>query len=275
MDMRFSSNLKKLPRLNQTTNMSKKRTCAVVGNSGVLLNSRCGYLIDSSDLVIRMNLALFGGEFAEDVGLKVSLMTLNSDQYRNLMNCTHNYGNVTLDGLPRLCSRQLKGLSRMNGSVLWYFGSMAHNNRMKTALAILRDFYNLHFGFAYSPAEIKSQVHKVLKLRAPSTGVSVYAAATHFCSQIQLFGFFPFYKDPTNRTLFAHYYEDAKINYTTNIHYMPDEFRVLLELDKRGALRIVNDCRGKWNNDILRAKFKGYKHLKGDELGDYDVNLIG
>ncbi|XP_072174514.1 alpha-2,8-sialyltransferase 8B-like [Diadema setosum] len=275
MDMRFSSNVTKIPQLNQTTNMTEKRTCAIIGNSGVLLNSSCGYLIDSSDLVIRMNLALFGGEFASDVGSKVSLMSLNSEQYRHLTYCTDNYGNITIDGLPRVCWELLTSLTRMNGSTLWYSGSMAHNDHLKTALAVLSNFYNLHFGFAYSPAELKGQVKKVLKLSSPSTGVAVYAAATHFCSRIQLFGFFPFYKDPTNRTLFTHYYEDVKLNYTTNRHKMPDEFRVLLKLDERGALRIVNDCSGKWNNDVLRAKFKHYKHLKGDELGDFDMNLSG
>ncbi|XP_071494352.1 alpha-2,8-sialyltransferase 8B-like [Diadema antillarum] len=251
--------------------MNDRRTCAIIGNSGVLINSRCGHLIDSIDLVIRMNMALFGGEFAPDVGSKISLMTLNSGQYRNLTNCTQNYGNITLDRLPSLCREMLTSLVRMNGSILWYFGAVAHNNHMKAVLAVLRDFYNLHFGFAYSPAELKSQVIKVLKLRAPSSGIAVYAAATHFCSRIQLFGFFPFYKDPTNRTLFTHYYEDARMNYTTNIHDMPDEFRVLLELDKKGALRIINDCSGKWNNDLLRAKFKGYNHLNGDEFGDLDA----
>ncbi|XP_071494344.1 CMP-N-acetylneuraminate-poly-alpha-2,8-sialyltransferase-like [Diadema antillarum] len=158
--MRFSKKVKKIARFNQTTTMRKRRTCTIIGNSGVLLDSRCGHLIDSSDLVIRMNLALFGGEFASDVGSKVTLMTLNSDQYRNLMNCTRNYGNITLDELPLLCRELLTSFSRMNGSILWYFGSVAHNNRLKTALAVLRDFYNLHFGFAYSPAELKSQVKK-------------------------------------------------------------------------------------------------------------------
>ncbi|XP_071494345.1 alpha-2,8-sialyltransferase 8B-like [Diadema antillarum] len=250
--------------------MAEKRTCAIIGNSGVLLHSRCGHLIDSSDLIIRMNLALFGGEFASDVGSKVNLMTLNSEQYRHLTYCTDNYGNITLDGLPHVCWKLLRSLSRMNGSILWYFGSMAQNNRLKTALAVFRNFYNLHFGFAYSPAELKGQVKKVLKLSSPSTGVAVYAAATHFCCQIQLFGFFPFYKDPTNRTLFTHYYEHVKMNYTTNRHKIPDEYRVLLELDKKGALRIVNDCSGKWKNDLLRERFKRYKHLNGNELGDFD-----
>ncbi|XP_072174507.1 alpha-2,8-sialyltransferase 8B-like [Diadema setosum] len=273
MDMQFSSNVTEIARLNQTTRMNERRTCAVIGNSGVLIDSNCGHLIDSSDLVIRMNMALFGREFAPDVGSKVSLMTLNSEQYRNLTNCTQNYGDINIDGLPSLCRELLTSLSRMNGSILWYIGNVTHNYELKTVLAALRHLYNLHFGFAYSPAEIKSEVTKVLKLRGPSSGMAVYAAATHFCSRIQLFGFFPFYKDPTNRTLSTHYFEDVKMNYTTNRHNMPDEFRVLLELDKRGALRIVNDCSGKWNNDLLRAKFKGYKFLNGDELGDLDVSF--
>ncbi|KAJ0976739.1 hypothetical protein J5N97_012213 [Dioscorea zingiberensis] len=53
-------------------------SCAVVGNSGILLNSNHGDLIDSHDLVIRLNNARIAG-FRSDVGAKTNLSFINSN----------------------------------------------------------------------------------------------------------------------------------------------------------------------------------------------------
>lgn len=52
--------------------------CAVVGNSGSLLNDRRGELIDGHDEVIRFNAAPSGGTWSEDVGSKSTLRILSS-----------------------------------------------------------------------------------------------------------------------------------------------------------------------------------------------------
>ncbi|TVU02675.1 hypothetical protein EJB05_51813, partial [Eragrostis curvula] len=54
------------------------RTCAVVGNSGILLGSGRGAQIDAHDLVIRLNNAPVAGEFARDVGARTSLTLAHS-----------------------------------------------------------------------------------------------------------------------------------------------------------------------------------------------------
>ncbi|KAK8929001.1 hypothetical protein KSP39_PZI017796 [Platanthera zijinensis] len=53
-------------------------TCAVVGNSGILLNSDHGNLIDGHDLVIRLNNALTNG-YHRYVGSKTGLSFINSN----------------------------------------------------------------------------------------------------------------------------------------------------------------------------------------------------
>ncbi|TVU50897.1 hypothetical protein EJB05_02292, partial [Eragrostis curvula] len=53
-------------------------TCAVVGNSGILLGSGRGAQIDAHDFVVRLNNARVAG-FAADVGAKTSLSFVNSN----------------------------------------------------------------------------------------------------------------------------------------------------------------------------------------------------
>ncbi|CAK9153815.1 unnamed protein product [Ilex paraguariensis] len=56
----------------------KYRTCAVVGNSGILLKTENGELIDSHDVVIRLNNARIGS-FERNVGSKTSISFVNSN----------------------------------------------------------------------------------------------------------------------------------------------------------------------------------------------------
>ncbi|KAL8094268.1 beta-1,6-galactosyltransferase GALT29A isoform X1 [Apium graveolens] len=56
----------------------KHKTCAVVGNSGILLNHEYGKLIDSHEVVIRLNNARIS-HFEKNVGLKTSISFVNSN----------------------------------------------------------------------------------------------------------------------------------------------------------------------------------------------------
>jgi beta-1,6-galactosyltransferase len=71
------SELLKLPIRFESKPGKKYNSCAVVGNSGILLNSNHGEKIDKHDLVIRLNNARIKG-FEHHVGSKTDLSFINS-----------------------------------------------------------------------------------------------------------------------------------------------------------------------------------------------------
>ncbi|XP_032940913.1 CMP-N-acetylneuraminate-poly-alpha-2,8-sialyltransferase isoform X3 [Catharus ustulatus] len=85
------------------------KTCAVVGNSGILLKSGCGKEIDSHDFVIRCNLAPVL-EFAADVGTKSDFITMNPSVVQRA------FGGFRNDSDRE---KFVHRLSMLNDSVLW------------------------------------------------------------------------------------------------------------------------------------------------------------
>ena len=58
----------------------RPRSCAIVGNSGILNGQAMGDEIDSHDVTLRFNLAPTVGRFARDVGHKTTILMLNYDK---------------------------------------------------------------------------------------------------------------------------------------------------------------------------------------------------
>ncbi|XP_010292178.1 PREDICTED: CMP-N-acetylneuraminate-poly-alpha-2,8-sialyltransferase [Phaethon lepturus] len=85
------------------------KTCAVVGNSGILLGSGCGKEIDSHDFIIRCNLAPVV-EFAADVGIKSDFITMNPSVVQRAFGGFRNESDR---------EKFVHRLSMLNDSVLW------------------------------------------------------------------------------------------------------------------------------------------------------------
>ncbi|KAM3692861.1 hypothetical protein ACB098_08G119400 [Castanea mollissima] len=77
-DPEIMSDLTRLVKLPLTNNSERYSSCAVVGNSGILLKSEYGELIDSHEFVVRLNNARTTG-FERNVGSKTSVSFVNSN----------------------------------------------------------------------------------------------------------------------------------------------------------------------------------------------------
>ncbi|XP_051031879.1 LOW QUALITY PROTEIN: alpha-2,8-sialyltransferase 8B-like, partial [Phodopus roborovskii] len=213
--MNVSQNLYEL--LPRTSPLKNKhfQTCAIVGNSGVLLNSGCGQEIDTHSFVIRCNLAPVQ-EYARDVGLKTDLVTMNPSviqrAFEDLVNATWR-------------EKLLQRLHGLNGSILWIPAFMARGGKERVEWVnalILKHHVNVRTAY-------------------PSLRL------LHAVRGIYLYGFWPFPLDQNQNPVKYHYYDSLKYGYTSQAspHTMPLEFKALKSLHEQGALKLtVGQCDG-------------------------------
>uniref|UniRef100_A0A671XCS7 ST8 alpha-N-acetyl-neuraminide alpha-2,8-sialyltransferase 2 n=1 Tax=Sparus aurata TaxID=8175 RepID=A0A671XCS7_SPAAU len=232
----ISENLYRLlPTVSPMKNQHHRR-CAIVGNSGILLNSSCGPEIDSHDFVIRCNLAPVE-DYYRDVGWRTNLVTMNPSvvqrAFQDLVN-------------EEWRDRFLQRLQSLSGSVLWIPAFMAKGGeeRVEWALRLIllhtvdvrTAFPSLRLLHAVRGYWLTNNVH----IKRPTTGLLMYTMATRFCEEIHLYGFWPFPLDPHGKPVKYHYYDTLKYEYTSSSspHTMPLEFRTLSTLHRQGALRL-------------------------------------
>ncbi|XP_035677196.1 CMP-N-acetylneuraminate-poly-alpha-2,8-sialyltransferase-like [Branchiostoma floridae] len=212
-------------------------TCAVVGNSGILLNSSCGQEIDSMDFVIRCNLPQIEG-YEKDVGSKANLTTMNPSIVKRNFGQWHN---KTTDDYDRL----LRRLKQIGDQILYVpaFTTPREEKNVRVITQILLE-HKLPIRATFPPARIKMNSliksiwtkagFKMLALR-PSTGAHMYTLAATICDQVHMYGFYPFSEDKRGRALSYHYYDTKKM-IGKKTHNMPEEFRAFQQLHVRGAL---------------------------------------
>ncbi|XP_072043385.1 CMP-N-acetylneuraminate-poly-alpha-2,8-sialyltransferase-like isoform X2 [Amphiura filiformis] len=224
-------------------------TCAVVGNGGILKNSRCGKEIDSMDFVLRFNMAALKG-YTDDVGFNTTIMSINTEGIGWMI------GNLTNGtDLLRKAEMQENLYCLPANSILWY---MKHT---KTSRGYLRAMYDiLHRTkhkkgprLAFAAADLVVPTEKIWNISRPTSGLIGLTFATAICNRISLYGFYPFYKDESNKSLYNHYYDTAQFNFTSDsVHAYNYEYSLLSELNRTGAIRLVTSpCRYVNKNDDL------------------------
>lgn len=141
----------------QTFGMSKVnyKTCAIVGNSGILLNSHCGKEIDKYEFIIRANMAPIE-KFVEDVGRKTNIMTINFQVINYML------GNFTSDSDDSNFWREeyKSRLNYLNSSILWYFKNTANLDLVQQLASIIRNDLKLPLHIAFSPKGLGSPTRR-------------------------------------------------------------------------------------------------------------------
>ena len=158
-NIEFYDSLLKVANGKQSDCVPTYDSCAIVGNSGILLGSECGDVIDSADFVIRLNVPRIGGRYKVDIGARVDATSMNFELIGNLARCT---GVRKYSFLPKIWSqlwtRNLNCTDLMDrmkifnrGSIFWFFKRYKEFGEMKSVLAALRNSYKLNFTLAFNP----------------------------------------------------------------------------------------------------------------------------
>ena len=142
----------KLHRFINNIGISPQKTCAVVGNGGILLDSGCGPEIDAHDFIIRNNNAKIE-EYVADVGSKTNIMAINMQVLKDTVE------NLQKNGKDQISKDEYAKLRYLNDSVFWFTKSVIFpkpqdlQERVRTMYSIVQD-NNMTLRIAYSPEQV-------------------------------------------------------------------------------------------------------------------------
>ncbi|XP_018428986.1 PREDICTED: alpha-2,8-sialyltransferase 8E-like [Nanorana parkeri] len=210
------------------------RTCAVVGNGGILLNSFCGKEIDTMDFVFRLNLPPLN--LPHDIGTKSHLISANPS--------------ILIKKFGRLFESRKPFIELVKGygsaMIILPAFSYVHNKDVSfRALYSVEDFNLENKVVFFHPEYLKnlSSHWKEMGVQANrlSSGLMMVSAAIELCNKVTLYGFWPFPRDPEGNAIPHHYYDN--IYPKPGFHSMPDEFYTYTKMHSKGVLYLqVGKC---------------------------------
>ncbi|XP_041475250.1 uncharacterized protein LOC121423818 [Lytechinus variegatus] len=208
------------------------KRCAVIGNSGSLLNSGCGAEIDGFDMIFRCNAAPID-KYAHDAGWKSNITTFNPSIFYRRFNALKTKEDYL---------RFKENITQYHGFIwLACFGSAALHNVCLTPI-LAQDS-----GEAQTPHLVLSNPNQFVNFwefwktrnisKTPSTGFFMTHASLELCEETHLYGFWPFplRLDSTFERVPYHYFDDLIVS---KRHGMSDEFSVFLQYHELGILRL-------------------------------------
>lgn len=210
--------------------------CTVVGNSGTLLNSKCGENIDNADFVYRCNAAPIE-PFKEDAGSKTNVTTFNPSILGR------RYGRVASNDTM---AAFIKDMKKYQGIVM--ASCFSNKAYAKECVHVLGNYTNTKenmFVFAHPDhfQKIETFWRTMGFKKRLSSGFYLATSALTHCDEVHLYGFWPFTLKPTANSFEKtkyHYYD--KMSYNVNSkkgpHGMSMEFAVLVQLHLRGILKL-------------------------------------
>uniref|UniRef100_A0A4W5JXJ2 CMP-N-acetylneuraminate-beta-galactosamide-alpha-2,3-sialyltransferase 2 n=1 Tax=Hucho hucho TaxID=62062 RepID=A0A4W5JXJ2_9TELE len=197
------------------------RKCAVVGNSGNLLGSQYGALIDSHNSVIRMNKATTSG-FEADVGNRTTHHFMYPESAVDIGPGVH------LVLLP------------FKLSDLQWVASALSTGEIKTTYMRVKDRVQADKDkvIVINPAFFKYTHDRWTERhgRYPSTGMLAIIFALHICDEVSVFGY-----GADQHGNWHHYWEENKYGGAfrkTRVHHADFEAEVIQKLDTEGKIKL-------------------------------------
>lgn len=210
----------------------RHRRCAIVGNSGILLKSRCGNAIDSHDFVIRANLAPTNG-YSDDVGHKTDLMLINDETLR------HIHSSFSVREWEEHKIPLLHQLRDLKDTILWYPKDATKYNEELRYIGDNFQRQRISSSVGFSLKDIYSDIKWKYNLwRYPSSGLYMLALAESLCDKVSLFGFYPYETDDYGERVLRHYYEPDLKHFTTWAHNFDAEYKMLQSRRDKGLLEM-------------------------------------
>ncbi|XP_071944052.1 CMP-N-acetylneuraminate-poly-alpha-2,8-sialyltransferase-like [Antedon mediterranea] len=216
-----------------------QRDCAIVGNGGILIGSKCGKNINNHAFVLRSNLAPIVN-YEDDVGTKTNMTVLNGQIMDEVID--------TVDQ-GALGKTFLERIQYLNDSILWYSKATEvqfKKHQLQFLSKMLKNKYNLpiRFGYSWRTFDPLTRWFWGTGIRVPhlTTGFNTFTVAVSLCDNITLYGFYPFNHDTNGKPLLYHYYDKTDVLGNHRVHNMPKEYELLTQFNASGVLRLVTNC---------------------------------
>ncbi|KAM4689842.1 alpha-N-acetylneuraminide alpha-2,8-sialyltransferase-like, partial [Rhinophrynus dorsalis] len=207
------------------------KKCSVVGNGGILKNSRCGEQIDGADFVVRCNLPPLTSEYIADVGSKTQLVTVNpsiiDQRFQNLLWSRKAFVETVKVYKSSFVYMPAFSTKRGTDPSLRVYYTLADFGTNQTVL-----FANPNFLRNVG----KFWKNKGIHSKRLSTGLFMVTAALSLCEEVTIYGFWPFEMDLSGKFISHHYYDNTLP--LVGVHAMPEEFLQLWFLHKSGVLKM-------------------------------------
>ncbi len=218
-------------------------SCAVIAKSGILLHAEHGRLIDSHDIVIRVNMPPVLG-FENHVGSKTTMITINQV---SIMRCAEDFDLcvnyfVAIRTSIVLLRFTLPTCKKSTAAIAERL--LALNDRTEK-LPFTVYFENVKWRRAFHLA-----VRKILGEKLDlTTGTDMIVHCLMRCSSTSIYGFFPFDKLPSGQRIPLYFYNNSAWELAQLLHRAEPVMEKVHAFDKQQDLLL------KWNSSGLLALY--------------------
>ncbi|XP_050949115.1 alpha-2,8-sialyltransferase 8E isoform X3 [Labeo rohita] len=216
---------------------SQFKKCAVIGNGGIIKNSKCGREIDAADFVFRCNIPPISDMYSEDVGSKTDLVTVNPSIITERFQKLEKWRKPFYDVLQNYENSSV---------VLPAFYNTRNTDVSFRVKYMLDDFESARGVFFFHPQYLLNvqRFWAVQGVRAKrlSSGLMLVTAAMELCEEVHLYGFWAFPMNPAGIFITHHYYDNVKPR--PGFHAMPYEIFNFMHMHARGIVHVhTGPCR--------------------------------